>query len=101
MQWVLNRISAISGAAEARDGSRDDEWDDIALEHEYWHDGWSVNSENSSSPTSSPHKAVVKDLGAARNPNSHDHGKGDGFLDMGGASAQIVFSLRQKITPIT
>jgi hypothetical protein len=46
MQWVF-MISAISGAAEARDGPRDDEWDDIALEHEYWHDGWSVNSENS------------------------------------------------------
>jgi HNH endonuclease len=96
MQWVLNRVSALSGAAEPRDGPCDDDddnWDDVALEHEYWHDDWSVISENSSppsSPTSSPHKAVAKDLGAAPNLDSHDHGKGDGFLDTGGASAQIV-----------
>jgi len=64
MQWVLNRISALSGAAEPQDYSyhngeyEDDCSDDFALDNE----SWSTDSDSESLPPSSlvsPHKAAV------------------------------------------
>ena len=52
MQWMLHRVSALSGAAEPCDddfnGEDDDDWEDATLENEEeLGDGWSVNSQRS------------------------------------------------------
>jgi hypothetical protein len=84
MQWMLHRVSALSGAAEPCDddfnGEDDDDWEDATLENEEeLGDGWSVNSQRSfspsppSSPINSPYKDVGKEVGITSIVNSAAH----------------------------